>query len=219
MKTVIVDLRDGDSNERYDVRSYWYEDGGLVLELCEDDRVMGTVRYAPGAVVSVTEWAEDEDEDDGDEEAPAPAFISTEFTVGDKTVVVRQNVGRWGVEDSIDLMCNGYFLCTLTVNGLRRYVSCGPDFPREMRTYGRIFLLDEPEREAKAAPQAFKVGKATVQVTQCDDGIKITDAANFWSLVQLRSDGLHLYQAIGDDAGFELESHDDVGGYLKTRWN
>ena len=139
MKTVIVNLRDGGSDERYDVRSYWYEDGGLVLELCEDDRVMGTVRYAPGAVVSVTEWAEDEDEDDGDEEAPAPApaFISTEFTVGDKTVVVRQN------KDSIDLMCNDYFLCALTVNGLRRYVSCGPDFPHEMGTYGRIFLFDE----------------------------------------------------------------------------
>ena len=141
MKTVIVDLRDGDSNERYVVRSYWYEDGGLVLELCEDDRVMGTVRYAPGAVVSVTEWAEDEDEDDGDEEAPAPApapaFINTEFTVGDKTVVVRQN------EDSIDLMCNGHLLCALTVNGLHRYVSCGPNFPHEMDTYGRIFLLNE----------------------------------------------------------------------------
>ena len=137
MKTVIVDLRDG-GDERYDVGSYWYEDGGLVLELCdEDDRRMGTVRYAPGAVVSVTEWAEDEDEDDGDEEALAPAFISTEFTVGDKTVVVRQN------KDSIDLMCNGYFLCALTVNGLRRYVCCGSDFPHEMDADGRIFLLNE----------------------------------------------------------------------------
>ena len=140
MKTVIVDLRDG-GDERYDVGSYWYEDGGLVLELCdEDDRRMGTVRYAPGAVVSVTEWAEDEDEDDGDED--------------------------------------------------------------------------------ESMPQTFKVGTTRVSVEQCwGEGIQIRDIDHDWLLLQLQPSGLHLYQAIGDDAGFELESHDDVGGYLKTRWN
>jgi len=137
MKTVIVDLRDG-GDERYDVGSYWYEDGGLVLELCDgDDRRMGTVRYAPGAVVSVTEWVEDED-----------------------------------------------------------------------------------EYEYESMPQTFKVGTTRVSVERCwGEGIQIRDIDHDWLLLQLQPDGLHLYQAIGDDAGFELESHDDVGGYLKTRWN
>ena len=140
MKTVIVDLQDG-SDERYDVNAYWFDGASLVLELCDEDNTnLGTTQYAPGAVVSVTEWVECEDE-------------------------------------------------------------------------------DEDEDEDESTPQTFKVGTTRVSVEQWGRGIQIRDIDHDWLLLQLQPDGLHLYHTIGDDAGFELESHDDVGGYLKTRWS
>jgi len=72
----------------------------------------------------------------------------------------------------------------------------------------------------------FKVGETVVLVGQCCDGIFILDETHCWCLLQLQPDGVHLYRGIGDDSGFELESHEAEGGdgncnvgYLKTRWD
>ena len=78
---------------------------------------------------------------------------------------------------------------------------------------------DDAIHTAAIPTATFQVGGTTVRVTQTHDGIVLDDETHNWYLLQLDPDGVHLYADVGEDAGFELEAHDGVRGYLKTRWD
>ena len=126
-----------------------------------------------------------------------------------------------GTVDAHDALSYGY-----DEHGVLRLETCDADgvangivlYP-DMSTRRVTEWLDADDADDAIPTATFQVGGTTVRVTQTYDGIVLYDETHNWYLLQLDPDGVHLYNEVGEDAGFELEAHDGVRGYLKTRWD
>lgn len=109
-RQVIVTQKDR-STEVYLVTAYEYVGGALVLHLADEDtgRACGLETYAPGTVLTTTEWAPDENEH---EDEPAHAT----FKVGKTTVAVEQMADGCGI--LLHDADNGWSLMQLRPDGV-----------------------------------------------------------------------------------------------------